>query len=119
MRELHFSRVVVTYLSSAGTDETNRLFERSANSNVAGSTDAKKNPGIGPLIELDDTRVELSRNKYKSNKNRAVFNLITITYGPNVSCSLSPRSLARGPPSLYCRLFFVQISPNKSDLSDH
>ena len=47
--------MILTYLSSAGTDETKRLFERSANSNVSGSTDARKDPGIGPLIELDDT----------------------------------------------------------------
>ena len=60
--------MTLTYLSSAGTDETKRLFERSANSNVSGSTDARKDPGIGPLIELDDTKVKLARNECKSNQ---------------------------------------------------
>ena len=60
--------MTLTYLSSAGTDETKRLFERSANSNVSGSTDARKDPGMGPLIELDDTKVKLARNECKSNQ---------------------------------------------------
>lgn len=53
----------LTYLKPTGKDDTNRLSDKSAKSNVSGSTDAKKKPGTGPLSEFVETKEFITQSK--------------------------------------------------------